>query len=268
MARLFPILLAVLSASSAEAQNVDTGGHDRELLEKIVPKLEMIIPPQESIAQFLVQLKRFADLPGPLREDKVVLIVREDDAGSIADQLERSDVIDSAIWFNILTLLEGNRSALKRGEYAFKAAVSMNEIENELIAHHVVRYKLTIPEGLTSEQVVDRLREDPVLIGEIREIPRDGSLMPDTYYFERGDTRQDLLARMAQLKTNATSALRSDTPSPSDLQRVGVACKALIAISTPKIGIDGLEHSTITCLNGFSGAMTLKDGMWSLDSKH
>ena len=36
----------------------------------------------------------------------------------------------------------------------------MNDIENELIAHRVVRYKITIPEGLTSEQVVDRLRED------------------------------------------------------------------------------------------------------------
>ena len=65
----------------------------------------------------------------------------------------------------------------------------MNDIENELIAHRVVRYKLTIPEGLTSEQVVDRLREDTVLTGDVREPPREGSLMPDTYYFERGDTR-------------------------------------------------------------------------------
>ena len=65
----------------------------------------------------------------------------------------------------------------------------MNELENELIAHRVVRYKLTIPEGLTSEQIVERLREDDVLIGDVKEIPREGSLMPDTYYFERGDTR-------------------------------------------------------------------------------
>jgi UPF0755 protein len=139
--------------------------------------------------------------PGPLAADKVVMIVREDDAGSIADQLERAGVVDSAMWFNILTLLDGNRGALKRGEYAFKAGISMNEIENELIAHRVVRYKLTIPEGLTSEQVVDRLREDTVLTGEIRETPREGSLMPDTYYFERGDTRLSILSRMAKIQT-------------------------------------------------------------------
>ncbi len=122
----------------------------------------------------LAWLMKEARSPGPLAADKVVMIVREDDGGSIADQLERAGVIDSAMWFNILTLLDGNRGALKRGEYAFKAGMSMNEIENELIAHRVVRYKLTIPEGLTSEQVVDRLREDTVLTGEIRETAARG----------------------------------------------------------------------------------------------
>ena len=63
-----------------------------------------------------------------------MLIVREDDGGSIADQLERAGVIDSAMWFNILTLLDGNRGALKRGEYEFKAGISMTEIENELLS--------------------------------------------------------------------------------------------------------------------------------------
>jgi UPF0755 protein len=141
--------------------------------------------------------------PGPLEADKVVMIVREDDGGSIADQLERAGVVDSALWFNVLTLLDGNRGALKRGEYAFKAGMSMNDIENELVAHRVVRYKLTVPEGLTSEQIVERLRDDTVLIGDIKEPPREGSLMPDTYYFERGDTRLSILTRMAKAQTKA-----------------------------------------------------------------
>ena len=145
--------------------------------------------------------------PGPLAADKVVIIARDDDGGGIADQLERAGVIDSAMWFNVLTLLDGNRGALKRGEYAFKAGMSMNEIENELIAHRVVRYKLTVPEGLTSEQVVDRLREDPVLTGEIRELPREGSLMPDTYYFERGDTRLSILSRMAKIQAKTVEEI-------------------------------------------------------------
>ena len=147
----------------------------------------------------LAWLMKEARSPGPLTEDKVVMIEREDAAASIADQLERAGVIDSATWFNVLTLLDGNRGALKRGEYAFKASMSMNDVENELIAHRVVRYKLTVPEGLTSEQVVDRLREDTVLTGDLRELPREGSLMPDTYYFERGDTRQSIISRMSKI---------------------------------------------------------------------
>ena len=155
----------------------------------------------------LAWLMKEARSPGPLAADKVVMIEREDDAASIADQLERAGVIDSAMWFNVLTLLDGNRGALKRGEYAFKAAVSMNDVENELIAHRVVRYKLTIPEGLTSEQVVDRLREDTVLTGDVREVPREGSLMPDTYYFERGDTRQSILSRMAKIQAKTVDEI-------------------------------------------------------------
>src|SRR5271166_4692145 len=139
--------------------------------------------------------------PGPLAADKIVNIVREDDGGSIADQLERAGVVDSAVWFSVLTLLDGNRSSLKRGEYDFKAGISMNEIESLLSSHRVVQHKMTIPEGLTSDQIVQRLRDDDALVGDIRESPREGSLMPDTYYFERGDSRQSILTRMAKAQS-------------------------------------------------------------------
>jgi UPF0755 protein len=175
----------------------------------------------------LAWLMKEARSPGPLTGDKVVMIVREDDAASIADQLERAGVIDSAMWFNILTVLDGNRGALKRGEYAFKANMSMNDVENELIAHRVVRYKLTIPEGLTSEQVLDRLREDAVLTGDVRELPREGSLMPDTYYFERGDARQSILSRMSKMQAKTVDEIwkgRSpDLPIKSPWEMVTLA---------------------------------------------
>ena len=74
----------------------------------------------------------------------------------------------------------------------------MREVESLLASRKVVLHKITIPEGLTSEQIVQRLRDDDVLVGDIKETPREGSLMPDTYYFERGDTRQSILTRMAQ----------------------------------------------------------------------
>ncbi|HXW19985.1 MAG TPA: endolytic transglycosylase MltG [Roseiarcus sp.] len=143
--------------------------------------------------------------PGPLTADKVVVISREDEADgeSIADQLERGGVIDSTLWFNMVVLTDGNRGKLKRGEYLFKAYASLRDVEDTLVAGKAVQHKLTIPEGWTTEQVVDRLRDNDVLVGDIKEAPREGSILPDTYVFLRGETRETVLARMekAQAKT-------------------------------------------------------------------
>ena len=138
---------------------------------------------------------------GPLAEDKTVILGREDDDGAISDQLERAGVIDNGALFSMMTLLDGQRSALKRGEYEFHAGISMREVEDLLTHHRVVRHKLSIPEGLTSEQILERVRESDLLIGEVKDIPREGSLYPDTYVFERGDSRSALIAHMVAAQT-------------------------------------------------------------------
>jgi UPF0755 protein len=160
---------------------------------------------------------------GPLTADTVVVIAREDDGGPIAEQLERAGVIDSATWFTAMTLMDGTRGALKRGEYAFKAGVSMREIEAQLIAHKVVQHKLSVPEGLTSDQIVGRLRDDDGMFGDIKEPPREGSLLPDTYFFERGDARQSMLTRMSKAQAKLVDEIwkkrATDLPikSPGEL---------------------------------------------------
>ena len=145
--------------------------------------------------------------PGPLAVDKVAVIEREDDAGPIGDQLERAGVVDSALWFWAVTLLDGSRAGLKRGEYAFKANVSLHDVEMQLISGKVVLHSLTIPEGLTSDQVAQRLRDDDVLFGEIKEPPREGSILPETYKFARGMTRQALLTVMEKAQTKAVDEI-------------------------------------------------------------
>ncbi len=139
--------------------------------------------------------------PGPLAADKIVNIGREDDGGSIADQLERAGVIDNAMWFNLLTVFDGNRAALKRGEYEFKAGDSPRQVEARVMSGKVVLHPLTIPEGLTSEQVVERVRGAEFLGGDVKETPREGSIRPETYDFPRGFSRQAALARMEQAQT-------------------------------------------------------------------
>ena len=142
----------------------------------------------------LVEVRR----DGPLDQDKVVILTREDDGGPIAEQLERNGVIDSALLFSALSLVDGSRGALKRGEYAFRAHMSLRDVERLLISGKVVLHKITIPEGLTSDQIVQRLRDNDILIGDVKEPPREGSLLPETYSFPRGETRQALLIKMTK----------------------------------------------------------------------
>ncbi|MGL5115726.1 MAG: endolytic transglycosylase MltG [Beijerinckiaceae bacterium] len=133
--------------------------------------------------------------PGPLQQDKVVFIPRGNGPTDIADILEQEGVISNARAFELFHLLAG-RPALKAGEYQFKQASSLTDVRDVLSRGRSIEHSMTVPEGLTSEQIVQRLRENEILVGEIRTIPREGALLPDTYRFERGTSREQLLLRM------------------------------------------------------------------------
>ncbi|HXW42232.1 MAG TPA: endolytic transglycosylase MltG, partial [Xanthobacteraceae bacterium] len=90
------------------------------------------------------------------------------------------------------------REGLKAGEYQFKAHSSLRDVVATIVEGKVVAHQVSIPEGLTSEQIVARLLNDDILAGDIKEIPREGSLLPDTYNFMRGDTRPQIIERMQQ----------------------------------------------------------------------
>ena len=145
---------------------------------------------------FVIGKQRF-ELPGPLENDKIVNIPR----GGIrdtADLLLREGVIDQPYLFIAGALLVKARNDLKYGEYEFRKHASLREVVDTIVEGKVVQHGLTIAEGLTSDQVVQRLMENPVLTGNIREIPREGTLLPETYRFTRGTTREQMIQRMQQ----------------------------------------------------------------------
>jgi UPF0755 protein len=140
-------------------------------------------------AALYVGKQRFA-APGPLPEDKVVNIPRGLGIKDIASLLEHEGVIDQPYVFIGGVMVMKARGGLKHGEYKFTKHASL--------AGKVVQHALTIPEGLTSEQIVSRLLQDNALAGQIKEIPREGSLLPETYKFTRGMSRAQIIHRMQQ----------------------------------------------------------------------
>jgi len=146
----------------------------------------------------VVMASRSARLPGPLTADKTVVIPAGSDSDDISQILVDQGVIDSRLSFAVALFVEGLRGKLRAGEYLFKQNASLQEVIDEIVQGRAILHALTIPEGLTSRQIVDKLREDPSLAGDIREIPREGALLPETYKFQRGDTRDKLLQKMAR----------------------------------------------------------------------
>ncbi len=138
--------------------------------------------------------------PGPLSVARVIAIPKGEGRIEIATRLEREGVISNR-WTFIASYLLHNALAtkktdLKAGEYEFKKSASMAEVLEILTRGRAILSKLTIPEGLTSLQIVERVRAEPDLVGEISEIPPEGSLLPDTYRFSKGIERKELLERM------------------------------------------------------------------------
>jgi UPF0755 protein len=134
--------------------------------------------------------------PGPLNADKVVYIVPGTESSDIIGTLERDGVIDSPFLLNATLWVEGNHSKVKAGEYQFKQAASLRDVIDTLVSGKQVLHNITIPEGLTSEQIVERLKENDVLIGDVIEIPKEGSLLPETYKELRGTVRVNVIREM------------------------------------------------------------------------
>ena len=166
------------------------------------------------VAAVAIWLHHSFDVPGPLQGPVSVAIPKGEGALEIAERLEKSNVIADRRVFMLqyyATRLYGSgnaeRSSLKAGEYQFPEAASVRVVLDTLTSGRGILQKITVPEGLTRQQIVDRLRAEPGLSGEISEVPPEGMLLPDTYKFSRGAGRQEILERMRMEQGKALSAL-------------------------------------------------------------
>ena len=179
--------------------------------------------------------KQTLETPGPLQEDKVVNIPARAGKRDIADVLQREGVIDVNPWVFIGGVLAMKASSdLKPGEYSFQKNASLRDVIATIVEGKVVQHAVTIPEGLTSEQIVSRLSDNDIFTGSVREMPREGTLLPETYKFPRGTTRDQVIQRMQQTHKRVLAEIwerrNPDVPLRSPEQLVTLAS---IAVPTP-----------------------------------
>src|ERR1700761_1704434 len=172
--------------------------------------------------------RQVLESPGPLKEDKVVNIPARAGKRDIADVLQREGVIDVNPWVFIGGVLAMKASSdLKPGEYSFQKNASLHDVIATIVEGKVVQHAVTIPEGLTSEQILERLSDNDLFTGSVREIPREGTLLPETYKFPRGTPRDQVVQRMQQAQKRAVADIwerrSQDLPVKSPEQLVTLA---------------------------------------------
>jgi UPF0755 protein len=172
--------------------------------------------------------KQKIEASGPLQEDKIVNIPSRAGMADIADVLQREGVIDSNRWAFIGSVFALKaRSELKPGEYSFQKHASLRDVIGTMVEGKVVQHAVTIPEGLTSEQIVTRLSDNDIFSGSVREIPREGTLLPETYKFPRGFPREQVIQRMQQAQKRVLAEIwerrNPDVPVKTPEQLVTLA---------------------------------------------
>jgi UPF0755 protein len=173
---------------------------------------------------------------GPLAEAKVVNIPRGLGIKDISDILTREGVIDQPYVFMGGVVALKARGELKYGEYRFAAHASLADVVDTMMEGRVVQHAFTVPEGLTSEQIVARLQENDILTGQITHIPAEGTLLPETYKFTRGISRQQVIERMQQSEKHALAEIwaRRDPELPLKSPQELVTLASIVERETGK----------------------------------
>lgn len=148
--------------------------------------------------------------PGPLTTATEIVIEPGSGLNRIARQLQREQVIQSALLFRIHARLAGFASQLKAGEYRFDQRVPAGDVLAKLVANDVIVRFVTIPEGLTSAQIRSIIEAAPGLSGALPDAIGQGTLLPETYGYTRGETRAALFSRMNRQLTETIDDLWLD----------------------------------------------------------
>ena len=143
------------------------------------------------------EVKKRAVDDGPLSDAVVVNIAKGASVQQSAEILHEQGVIDSPLLLRLVLKYQGNEGKLKAGEYLFEPHISMMNVIAKLVRGDVVYHKITIPEGYTVGQVLYLLNNDEALSGEFEVIPEEGAFLPETYIFQRNESRDVIVQKAA-----------------------------------------------------------------------
>ena len=155
------------------------------------------------------------DRPGPLPKP-VDIVVPRGGVDRLATALAEADAIDSTLWFRVAVWLSRHDGTLHAAEFSFPEHASLNQVLAILRTAHPVEHRITIPEGLTAHQIAALIAKAEAATGEVKRF-EEGSVLPQTYAYEYGATRDSILARAQAAMVRAIGAAWADKAPGSPL---------------------------------------------------
>ncbi|MDJ0950600.1 MAG: endolytic transglycosylase MltG [Alphaproteobacteria bacterium] len=134
--------------------------------------------------------------PGPLAESTALVIQKGTGTNRIAARLYQAGVISSPLLFRAAVRLSDDTRPLKAGEYRFTASISMSQVLRMMREGRTVLRRLTVAEGLTTQEIFALVAGVEGLEGEVSLSAEEGRFLPETYYYSLGDARDAVLERM------------------------------------------------------------------------
>ncbi len=148
------------------------------------------------IGAYRHSLYQYWHSPAALAAPKEILIKPGTPSQRIIETLEARGVINQGWLFKVLALRFDHLRRYKAGEYAFVVGMTPQQVSEMLVDGRTIQRSMTIPEGWVSAQVVSALNQEPLLQEAISVEPVDGALLPETYFFVRGESRLAMIEKM------------------------------------------------------------------------
>lgn len=132
---------------------------------------------------------------GPLKKDTAFIVPDGANLSAVAAKLAKEGAITSADGFRLRARIFGAGGSIKAGEFLLPKGASQSRVLAMIEGDEVLRRFVTIPEGMPSVMVYERLIAHAGLTGSVQ-VPAEGSILPDTYEISKGETRQAVVLRM------------------------------------------------------------------------
>jgi UPF0755 protein len=172
---------------------------------------------------------------GPSTREVTVVVKPGSGIRLVAAQLQKGGVVKSADAFVNRARIFGATSTIKAGEFRVPAGASNADILSILTGGKTVQRMVTVPEGMPSIMIFDRLMANDMLTGAIP-VPAEGSVLPDSYAFEKGESRAAVVLRMQAAMTQAMAELwpKKSADSVVKTQEEAIVLASIVEKETSK----------------------------------